>query len=525
MAKWQTIIIEKLWLLGAIIIEGIDGIIDDVIEVLVSGAWGIMDLCGGIVTVIDNILDLIHWAISVFAITTLRSIHNIRLEYLQYKKQIRNGALYFIIAGVFVIWLIASVIDFSYAYNGKTLGIVKEQRDVLEILDLISDELTQEYGSPVSISGEEDITFTPVISVGKEVDNADMVLKKFTYMGDIQTSAYGFFVDGVRVGVIQSEKEGDTILETIIDKYLKKKRKSYEYVGIVEDVEVKEVETTLSKINSKSAVVRIIEAGTMKETLYTTEKGDTFKDIAKELGVSAKDLKELNEGLADVKTFEEGQTIISQKVAPILTVKTIGKETFAEVVKYKTETIESDDYFEGEEFVRQEGQDGKQVITARVTRLNGELAEREDLKTEVIQEPVNKIIVKGTRKEPLRAGTGTFIRPVNVAVYSGFGWRWGRQHEGIDLATSWGTPIHAADGGTVTRAGWYGAYGLCVDIDHGGGVMTRYGHCSSLLVSVGDRVYQGQTIAKVGSTGRSTGPHCHFEIRINGTAVNPTNYV
>ena len=98
-------------------------------------------------------------------------------------------------------------------------------------------------------------------------------------------------------------------------------------------------------------------------------------------------------------------------------------------------------------------------------------------------------------------------------------------HYGIDLSTSTGTPIKAADGGTVTMAGWNGNYGYCVKIDHGGGYVTLYAHCSKLYVSVGDKVFQGETIAAIGNTGRSTGPHCHFEILYHGKNVNPSNYV
>lgn len=104
---------------------------------------------------------------------------------------------------------------------------------------------------------------------------------------------------------------------------------------------------------------------------------------------------------------------------------------------------------------------------------------------------------------------------------SGFGPRWGRMHTGLDLAAPTGSPIYASDGGTVIRAGYYGGYGNCLDIDHGNGRVTRYAHCSKLLVSSGEQVYQRQQIALVGSTGNSTGPHLHFEVRLNGSAVNP----
>ena len=125
--------------------------------------------------------------------------------------------------------------------------------------------------------------------------------------------------------------------------------------------------------------------------------------------------------------------------------------------------------------------------------------------------------------------TGTFKWPVSGTISSYFGYRniFGSTsyHGGLDIATSYGNAIKASDGGTVTFSGWQGTYGYLVIIDHGNGVKTYYGHNSKLLVSAGDKVYQGQTIARAGSTGRSTGTHCHFEIRINGTRVNPLSYL
>ena len=108
---------------------------------------------------------------------------------------------------------------------------------------------------------------------------------------------------------------------------------------------------------------------------------------------------------------------------------------------------------------------------------------------------------------------------------SGFGWRWGRMHEGVDIAVSNGTPVVAAAAGTVIVAGWMGGYGNLVVVDHGGGVATAYGHNTSVTVGVGQQVEQGQLIAYSGSTGHSTGPHVHFEVRINGGAVDPMGYL
>jgi murein DD-endopeptidase MepM/ murein hydrolase activator NlpD len=123
------------------------------------------------------------------------------------------------------------------------------------------------------------------------------------------------------------------------------------------------------------------------------------------------------------------------------------------------------------------------------------------------------------------ASAAGFVWPVHGVITSGFGWRWGRMHEGVDLAVSNGTPVVAAKAGVVIVAGWMGGYGNLVVVDHGGGISTAYGHNTSVTVGVGQQVAQGQLIAYSGSTGHSTGPHVHFEVRINGAAVDPMGYL
>lgn len=131
-------------------------------------------------------------------------------------------------------------------------------------------------------------------------------------------------------------------------------------------------------------------------------------------------------------------------------------------------------------------------------------------------------VVPGPTGRPSSAG---FIWPVQGVLTSGFGWRWGRMHEGIDLAVGVGTPVVAAASGTVIVAGWLGGYGNLIVIDHGNGISTAYGHNTSVTVGVGQSVAQGQLISYSGSTGHSTGPHVHFEVRINGTPVDPLGYL
>ena len=124
--------------------------------------------------------------------------------------------------------------------------------------------------------------------------------------------------------------------------------------------------------------------------------------------------------------------------------------------------------------------------------------------------------------QPSAAG---LIWPCDGVVVSGFGMRWGRMHEGVDIGCAFGTPNRAAAAGTVIHAGWLGGYGNLVVVDHGNGLSTAYAHASSILVSVGQSVSQGETVSLVGSTGNSSGPHLHFEVRVNGVAVDPLLYL
>jgi murein DD-endopeptidase MepM/ murein hydrolase activator NlpD len=130
-----------------------------------------------------------------------------------------------------------------------------------------------------------------------------------------------------------------------------------------------------------------------------------------------------------------------------------------------------------------------------------------------------------------RAGTPVpqvlpeWVRPALGPLSSTFGARWGTQHKGVDIAASYGSTVRAASAGVVVVSDWSGGYGKLVEINHGNGLTTRYGHNSALLVKVGQRVEAGQPIAKIGSTGYSTGPHCHFEIRKGEEAIDPLKFM
>ena len=468
---------------------------------------------------VDRLLLIINYKIS-------KQLYSSKAKFMMKKKKLLSHFAGILLVALAVVALFSYTTGYSYSYNGRLLGYIQNQEEVLKVLNLVSDELSREYGTSIEIDKDKDIRFEISYIMDKDVDDVNDVLKRFTYMSDMQTKGFEIRIDGKSYAICESEKVANDVLEAIKDKYSEKKpNRTYEKIRFKEKVEITEVETKLAQICSKDKAIRNIEDGGTKEKVYTVKTGDTYYGITEKLGISFKELKKYNPEIDEDELYP-GDKLKMNKAVSALTVVTVETSEFSEKLKRDVVYRKTNDLYEGDRRVVQKGSDGKQLITAKITRENGEIVKRKDIKKEILQDSVDKIILKGTKVRPKTAPTGSFINPVPSAmVTSPFGWRWGRLHEGIDLATSVGTPIRASDGGTVISAGWYGGYGLCVEIQHGGGTITRYGHCNDVYVSVGDQVYQGETIAALGNTGYSTGPHCHFEIRVNGTAVDPADYI
>ena len=167
----------------------------------------------------------------------------------------------------------------------------------------------------------------------------------------------------------------------------------------------------------------------------------------------------------------------------------------------------------------------KQATLAEVEEQRQEYLHEVEGLLAVSAQLASRIQSSQSSSSPVIPSGGGLMWPVSGPVTSGFGWRWGRMHEGIDIAVGSGTPVHAAQSGRVIVAGWMGGYGNLVVIDHGGGLSTAYGHNSSFAVGSGQSVSQGQVVAYSGNTGNSTGPHVHFEVRVNGAPVDPLGYL
>lgn len=417
---------------------------------------------------------------------------------------------------------------YEYSYNGQKLGLVKEKDDVLQITDLVQGALTEEKNMKIVIDAKDDITFHRKLALDEsQIDNSEQVLKRLTYMGDLKVKATGIYVDGKKIGAVQDRKTAEKALKDVADKYTKQGDNiEVESVRFLEKVDIKTANTDLEDLHSEEEMVDLLCTSGEKETVHKVVAGDTLHSIAKKYDVWEDQLLADNKGI-NSKKLEVGSNIIVKQQAPVLTYEVVEKITYDKVIEHKVEEQKSADIYEGMTETQQAGSDGLSEITARVTLQNGKKVEEEDLVTTVKEEPVTEVVLVGTKERPPTVGSGKYIWPLkdSFTQTSGFGSRWGRQHKGIDLAVSVGTTVYAADGGTVVEAQYSGSYGNVVMIDHQNGQETRYAHNSKLLVKKGDKVYQGQPIAKSGNTGRSTGPHVHFEIRFNGEPRNPLNYL
>lgn len=450
----------------------------------------------------------------------------------RYSEDHKKGMLMVFAIAMMVVMGAAGVLNYctayEYSYNGQKLGLVKEKDDVLQITDLVQGALTEEKNMKIVIDAKDDITFHRKLALDEsQIDDSEQVLKRLTYMGDLKVKATGIYVDGKKIGAVQDRKTAEKALKDVADKYTKEGDNiEVESVRFLEKVDIKTANTDLEDLHSEEEMVDLLCTSGEKETVHKVVAGDTLHSIAKKYDVWEDQLLADNKGI-NSKKLELGSNIIVKQQAPVLTYEVVEKITYDKVIEHKVEEQKSADIYEGMTETQQAGSDGLSEITARVTLQNGKKVEEEDLVTTVKEEPVTEVVLVGTKERPPTVGSGKYIWPLkdSFTQSSGFGSRWGRQHKGIDLAVSVGTTVYAADGGTVVEAQYSGSYGNVVMIDHQNGQETRYAHNSKLLVKKGDKVYQGQPIAKSGNTGRSTGPHVHFEIRFNGEPRNPLNYL
>ena len=341
------------------------------------------------------------------------------------------------------------------------------------------------------------------------------------------TSAYCLYVNDVRIGATPYEGA----LEELLDQ-LQKAASDEDTISceFAEDVEIRQEYVPTSEIMNLGYIAELLYSTKTAEVTYEVKKGDTWSQIAAKNDMSSAELLALNPGY-NINKLQIGEVLTLSASVPYLTMTVVKQERYLDDVSYNIEYTDSADLYQGDYKVTSKGEYGKADVMAKATYVNGEETERTILSSVTLKEPVTEYRLRGTKVRPTWMPTGSFRWPTSGRISSYFGGRkspggiGSTNHKGIDIAVPRGTPIYAADGGTVTYSGWMSGYGYLVQIDHGNGYVTRYGHNSSLTVSVGQHVYKGQQVARAGSPGNSTGNHCHFEVRYNGVAKNPLNYL
>ena len=442
------------------------------------------DLKELVLTVADTLIGAAYYLWSVIQLLW-DCLWDIRYRLEAHKHTLFRMGAVLILSAAAVAFVYSSSIGYEYSYHGKTLGIARSKEDVYETLEIIGGKLSAATGANVSIDVESDIEFRQVVvGLDGDYDSKDDILNILTYMKDIQVQAYAISVNGVRQVIVESEAVAKAILSDIRDSYsLVRSGVEYTEISYNEKTEISEVSVKLGDIWNRDVAERYLKTGTTRAMATADDK-------------------------------------------PLLNVKTTELITYSEVIEYGTQYIDNASLYLGETELKSQGYTGSRLIVAEVERVNGEEVGREVVSSSVSTEPVDQVVYRGTKPLPERVGTGTFIYPLKTYVItSRFGIRWGRMHKGVDLAAPSGTKIYAADGGVVTHTGWNDSYGYYVIIDHGGLFETYYAHCSQILVSEGDKIYQGQNIALVGNTGNSRGPHVHFEVRFNGEPHDPLDYL
>lgn len=418
---------------------------------------------------------------------------------------------------------------YAVYYRGEHIGIVENKDQADAILNSIQQDFQEQYRMETMLN--ENIEVEKIMTESRFLSNLTDIKKIVASSIDVKVKAAVLQIDGKDIAVLKDEDSIQRVLERVKEPYKKaieEEGNALKDIAFEENVEIKYSYVNYSAIENEEEVYKKLIGETEEKQIYTVQEGDTLWDIARAHDMTVEEILQANSMKETdlLKIGMELNLVVPEKQLNVVTVEEI---RYTEEIPFETETQKSDSLYTDQTKVVQEGQKGEREIVAKIKRYNGVEKEREIVSETVTKEPVNKVVMKGTKSRPSKVvasrGSGTFIWPTRGRISSRFGQRWGRLHAGIDIANSKGTPIYAAASGTVTFAGYSGSYGKLVKISHGNGLETRYGHMSSIAVSSGSKVKQGQLIGYMGSTGRSTGSHLHFEVRVNGKAVNPLKYL
>lgn len=425
-----------------------------------------------------------------------------------------------------------NVTAYSLDINGERLGVFKSKDEVNKILDTIkspflpAEEAAVVEAEQVNISQPE--TSPVATHTIKPGENFWTIAKLYnTNAMQLIKINSNLNPDNLKIGDVVKLADGAmsasnataSAPQSAPEKDIKIKE-----VGFLEQVSIVPVETNFGGLSDPDKAIEAIVAGKEAMRTHIVEVGESFWIIAKMYDTTVEALEDANPQLNPSK-LKPGDEVNLFIPVPLLTAVTHVEVQYKADIDFETKIQNDDSMYKNQKKVIVKGVKGKADILAEEIRHNGRLVEEIIIEKNIIEEPKTEVIAQGTKELPKTAAVGSFVVPTRGRVSSPYGMRNGSMHRGIDLANSKGTAVYAADGGKVIFAGYKGSYGYLIEINHENGYVTRYAHNSKLLVKSGDRVYRGQQIATMGSSGRSTGSHLHFEVLINGTHKNPYSYI
>ncbi len=351
---------------------------------------------------------------------------------------------------------------------------------------------------------------------------AEEVEKELRKNLQFEAQATAIVVDGKVIASVKSRELAEKILSNLKREYswLDEGEELLE-ITFAEKVELRDTKVPSQEIIEPPQAYQLIKIGTNNPEKYLVKEGDSLWLIARRNDMYVNDIVVANNLNSD--KLHLGQELLLVKSKPYITVMTQVKGERVEAIPFQTKVV-VDTSVGSTVRVKQEGKNGEKQVVYQATKLNGVLQQKDVKSEKILQAAVDKIIIKGNRVVQVasRSGSGNLEWPSYGPItqyYRGGG------HTGLDIGARSGTSIRAADAGYVTSACYQGGYGKFIVINHNNGLVTRYAHCSSIAVSEGQSVSRGEVIGAVGSTGRSSGPHLHFEVLSGGSFQNPLNYL
>ena len=417
-----------------------------------------------------------------------------------------------------------AVLVFTYGFfgmglevmlDGQSLGYVNNQGEFERAVTNVNSRASEVLHSPFALNPNVTYRYS-LVNRSRVFDSGQVEVLLFSRIPELKYM-YVLTVDGNQIVGSRNREEIDRLLE----ERLETAGDSYDGSAFLQEVSVS-YQIAPAKLESDVLELREILDSERRPASYAVLSGGDLTEAARGFGMSAAALLSLNPQLGD-GIAPDGRMAMINRSIPLLQVVSTRVEVYDEEVPFETLYQDDAEMYTGSTELLTSGVSGLNSVTANVSYIDGFESGREVLGAQTLLQPVAEVIARGTATPP------TFIKPYNGKLSSKYGMRTllgvTRMHYGLDYSGPTGAPVVASCAGTVTFAGWRGDFGQCVIIDHGKGISTLYGHNSRLLVKPGQTVKQGEEIAKMGSTGRSTGPHVHFEIHINNKPVNPANYV